>query len=54
MDSLTDAEMAALDADYEAYLASSSCFICGDPADHSGVAHGSATGDGRTRADISK
>lgn len=27
------------------------CWICGDPFDHSGVSHGIATGDGRTRAD---
>lgn len=28
------------------------CFVCGDPADHSGVPHGQATGDGQTRADV--
>lgn len=29
-----------------------SCWICGDPWDHGGEAHGTVTGDGLTRYDI--
>ena len=28
------------------------CAICGDPSDHGGMAHGAATGDGKTRNDV--
>ncbi len=28
------------------------CAICADPTDHGGVAHGVATGDGKTKGDI--
>jgi hypothetical protein len=34
------------------YMKDGPCFICGDPVDHYGVPHGTATGDGRNRADL--
>lgn len=34
------------------YMTGEPCFICGDPADHYGVTHAAATGDGRVRADV--
>jgi len=34
------------------FMQNGPCVICGDKFDHYGVAHGLATGDGRTRADI--
>lgn len=40
---------AAIDAEF---MKDGPCFICGDKYDHYGIAHGTATGDGRTRADI--